>query len=128
MNGRILVVDDEAPVLNFVEKVLHEAGYTIALATSGDAALAVMEQQGPFDLLLTDQVMPKMTGDELARRARHLCPDLKVLYLTGFNDSLFKAKSTLWTDEAFLDKPCSMNELTEAVSLLLHGQILPPGQ
>ena len=46
---------------------------------------------------------------------------MKVLYLTGFSDSLFKEKSTLWQDEAYLDKPCSVVGLLEAVSLLLVG-------
>jgi DNA-binding NarL/FixJ family response regulator len=64
-----------------------------------------------------------MTGDELARRIRASTPGIKVLYLTGFSDRLFKEKVTLWADEAFLDKPCSVKGLLEAVSLLLFGRI-----
>jgi DNA-binding response OmpR family regulator len=63
-----------------------------------------------------------MTGDELARRLRQNEPGLKVLYLTGFSDHLFKEKVTLWEDEAYLDKPCSVKGLLEAVSLLLTGR------
>lgn len=120
---RVLVVDDEPMVRSFVDRVLREAGYETTLASDGPEALAALEARGPFDLLLTDQMMPAMNGDEVARRARLGRPDLKVLYLTGFSDHLFNAKSMLWTDEAFLDKPCSMKELTEAVSLLLFGQL-----
>jgi two-component system, cell cycle sensor histidine kinase and response regulator CckA len=76
-------------------------------------------------VLVTDLMMPGMSGDELARRLRQREPRLKVLYLTGFSDHLFKEKSTLWADEAFLEKPCSVNGLLEAVSLLLSGR-LPP--
>ena len=65
--------------------------------------------------------MPGMTGDELARRLRQSEPALKVLYLTGYSDHLFKEKTMLWADEAFLDKPCSVKGLREAVSLLLFG-------
>lgn len=119
----ILIVDDEASVQEFVERVLREAGYTTARATSGAEALAIAEQQGPFDLLVADVLMPQMTGDELARRLRQGDPDLKVLYLTGYSDQLFKNKVTLWEDEAFLDKPCTANALIEAVSLLLFGYI-----
>jgi hypothetical protein len=53
---------------------------------------------------------------------------MKVLYLTGYSDSPFRARTTLWTDEAFLDKPCSVAELTEAVSMLLFGRPVPPGR
>ncbi len=66
-------------------------------------------------------MMPRMRGDELARRLRQGEPELKVLYLTGFSDTLFKEKATLWQDEAYLDKPCTLRGLLEAVSLLLVG-------
>jgi FixJ family two-component response regulator len=69
-----------------------------------------------------------MSGDELARRLRHNEPQLKVLYLTGFSDHLFKEKATLWADEAFLDKPCTITGLTEALSLLVSGKIARPGR
>jgi hypothetical protein len=53
-------------------------------------------------------------------------PTTSVLYLTGFSDLLFKEKVSLWADEAFLDEPCSMNGLLEAVSLLLYGRLNAP--
>src|SRR5687768_3186454 len=117
MTARVLVVDDEPLVRSFVERVLRDAEFDVTLAADPVEALGVLEKDALFDLLLTDQMMPNMNGDELARRARLARPDLKVLYLTGFSDSLFKAKTMLWTDEAFLDKPCSVNELIEAVSM-----------
>ena len=67
--------------------------------------------------------MPQMSGDELARRLRQNQPGLKVLYLTGFSDQLFQEKNTLWQDEAYLDKPCSVLALLQAVSLITVGQI-----
>lgn len=122
---RVLVVDDESSVRSFVDRVLTEAGYKTTLACDGADALAVLDKQGAFDLLLTDLMMPKMNGDELARLARQSHPQMKVLYLTGFSDSLFNSKTTLWTDEAFLDKPCSITGLMEAVSLLVFGHVVP---
>ena len=65
--------------------------------------------------------LDKMTGDELGRRFRIAVPGVKVLYLTGFSDRLFKEKVTLWADEAFLDKPMTVTGLLDAVSLLLFG-------
>ncbi len=78
---------------------------------------------GSLDVLVTDVMMPGMTGDELARRLRQSDRGLKVLYLTGYSDRLFKEKDALWEDEAFLDKPCTVKGLREAVSLLLFGQL-----
>ena len=124
----VLVVDDEESVRRFVERVLHDAGYKTALAADGPQAIEVAKTLGTFDLLVTDVMMPQMTGDELARRLRLNEPKLKILYLTGYSDRLFKDKVTLWEDEAFLDKPCSVKSLMEAVSLLLVGRINAPQQ
>jgi two-component system cell cycle sensor histidine kinase/response regulator CckA len=123
---RILVVDDEETVRKFVDRVLREAGHTTVTAADGVTALKAAQEQGPFDLLLTDVNMPKMVGDELARQVRQHEPSMKVLYLTGFSDQLFKEKVTLWQDEAFLDKPCSIKGLLEAVALLAFGKIDVP--
>jgi|SRR4051812_21177803 two-component system cell cycle sensor histidine kinase/response regulator CckA len=122
----VLVVDDEQSVRKFVERVLAEAGYTAVTAPDGPEAIEKAATLQPFDLLVTDLMMPQMTGDELARRLRVSHPSLKVLYLTGFSDRLFKEKVTLWADEAFLDKPCSVNGLLQAVSLLLFGRVDAP--
>ena len=122
----VLVVDDEDLVRKFVERVLREAGYRTAVAADGPEALEVAAKLESFDVLVTDVMMPQMTGDELARRVRVSAPHIKVLYLTGFSDLLFKEKVTLWADEAFLDKPCSVNGLLQAVSLLLFGRFEAP--
>jgi len=118
---RVLVVDDEPPILDFVKRVLESAGYEVTTASSGKRALELATSEAPFDAAVTDLLMPGMNGDELARRLRASFPDLKVLYLTGFSDQLFKDKVTLWHDEAFLDKPTTVKGLTEAVALLLFG-------
>jgi two-component system cell cycle sensor histidine kinase/response regulator CckA len=123
---RVLIVDDEESVRKFVDRVLREGKYQTMVAANGLEAIEIASKHGPFDLLLTDVMMPKMTGDELARRLRGTDPGLKVLYLTGFSDQLFKEKVTLWQDEAYLDKPCSVKGLLEAVSLLLFGQVRRP--
>ncbi|OFW20686.1 MAG: hypothetical protein A3H97_17450 [Acidobacteria bacterium RIFCSPLOWO2_02_FULL_65_29] len=119
----MLVVDDEEPVRSFVERVLREAGYETATASDGPEALETTLAQKRFDILVTDLMMPKMMGDELARRLRHEEPAIKVLYLTGFSDRLFKDKTTLWEDEAFLDKPCTVKGLLQAVALLNSGRL-----
>jgi two-component system cell cycle sensor histidine kinase/response regulator CckA len=120
------VVDDEEPVRKFVERVLRDAGYKTAMAGDGLEALEVAVKLDKLDILVTDVMMPQMAGSELARRLRQSQPTLKVLYLTGYADNLFKEKVTLWEDEAYLDKPCSIKSLLEAVSLLLFGSYEAP--
>jgi len=119
----ILIVDDEPAIVSFANQVLTRAGYQTACASNGAEGLRVAEALGQFDLLLTDLVMPDVMGDELARRLRRRLPDLKVLYLTGYSERLFRQRTALWADEAFLDKPTTMKGLLEAVSLLLSGHI-----
>jgi len=124
--GPLLIVDDEEPVVKFVDRVLRDAGYQTVTASNGPEAIETAKKIGPLGALVTDVMMPGMTGDELARILRQTEPSLKVLYLTGYSDRLFKEKSTLWADEAFLDKPCTMKGLREAVSLLVNGKVGAP--
>ena len=119
----VLIVDDEPAVRQFVRRVLNEAGYRTSVAGGGDEALKIVAESGAPDLLLTDVHMPDMDGGTLAAKLRATSVDLKVLYLTGFSDTLFKQHSTLWEGEAFLDKPCSVKGLIEAVSLLAFGRV-----
>ena len=98
--ARVLIVDDEESVLTFAERALRLAGYETVAVADGPDALKIWNDQGPFDLLLADVVMPGMHGNELARRLRLVNPDLRVLYFTGYSDQLFADKATLWENEA----------------------------
>lgn len=122
---RVLVVDDEESIRSFLQRVLEYAGYETIVASSASEAIELFTDRGGCDLLLTDLIMPHITGDELARRLRQLRPDLKVLYLTGYSETLFSKKSMLWDGEAFLEKPCSIEAISQAVALLLFGKLEP---
>jgi CheY-like chemotaxis protein len=119
----VLIVDDEESVRLFVDRVVREAGHRTTTAADGPEAIEAAAKLESIDLLITDLMMPKMSGDELARRLRQHRPSLKVLHLTGFSDRLFKERSTLWQDEAFLEKPCGVKALMEAIALLLYGSL-----
>ena len=119
----ILVVDDDEPMRRYIDRVLSAAGYSTTLAVDGADAIGAVARGGPFDLLLSDVVMPEMTGPELALRLRQDDPDLKVLYLTGYSDSLFSEKIRLGKGESFLEKPCSAVGLLQAVSMALTGSV-----
>jgi two-component system cell cycle sensor histidine kinase/response regulator CckA len=125
--ARILIVDDEPSIREFADRTLQRAGYTTRTAADGPEAIAIAAAES-FELLLTDVRMPEMTGDEVARQIRLRQPEVKVLYLTGYSDQLFKEKGALWEGEAFLDKPSTVVGLLEAVSLLLYGHLEVQGQ
>ncbi len=118
---RILVVDDEAAMAALIAQVLRLAGYAVVELTRATDALARAEAGERFELAVLDVVMPELTGDRLALSLRRSQPDLPILYVTGFNDVLFQARPMLWKGESFLEKPFSLESLTEAVSLALHG-------
>ena len=120
-SARVLIVDDEESVRTLAKRVLHGAGYETVVAADGPEALRIAEGQPPFDLLLADVVMPGMHGDELARQLLYREPDLKVLYITGYSDQLFAARAALGANEAFIEKPVTMQGLVEAVALALSG-------
>src|SRR5437899_7307600 len=89
----ILVVDDEAPIREYLRRVLDTAGHIVHLASDADEAITIAASLGRFDILVTDLMMPGTRGDELARRLRANEPGLKVLYVTGCSDELFEQRS-----------------------------------
>jgi len=123
---RVLVVDDEESIRTLVDRVLRDTGYETTVAPDAEAALALAAAADPFDLLLTDMMMPAMCGDELARHLRLRHPDLRVLYLTGFADRLFATRPMLWANESFIEKPITVAGLREAVSLAIFGHTKGP--
>ena len=120
---RILVVDDEPTIVEFVDRVLRGAGYETSTAGGGPEAVRTAATSAPFDLIVADVNMPDMSGPDMVCLVRKQQPDVPVLYLTGFNDQLFAAKNILWEGEAYLDKPTTVDGLLQAVSLMLFGNI-----
>ena len=111
------MIDDEAGVRMFLDHVLRGAGYATVVAASGPDALLAATNIATLDLIVTDVMMPEMSGCEVVRRLRQHRPGLKALFVTGYSDRLFEEK-LMWKDEAFVEKPCSMKSLLDAVSLL----------
>jgi CheY-like chemotaxis protein len=121
---RLLVVDDERPIVDLVVRILASENYDIRAAESGPAALRLLEEAGDrLDLLVTDLKMPEMSGRELAQAVRNRCPSVRVLYQTGYADTLFAGLPELGAGEAYLEKPFSPDGLLEATRLLMFGQI-----
>jgi DNA-binding response OmpR family regulator len=122
---RLLVVDDELPILKLVTRILATDNYEITSAGSGDEAAQMINAPGypGVDLLVTDLMMPGINGRELAMITRRRFPGTRVLYVTGFADRLFKDLSELGEGESFIEKPFGTDGLLEATRLLMFGQI-----
>jgi two-component system, cell cycle sensor histidine kinase and response regulator CckA len=117
---RILIVDDEPAICALAEKMLSEAGYQVLVATSGAEALAEAGGQQHIDLLLTDVVMPRMFGHELASRLAAAQPDLRVLYMSGYADALLEQES-VQPNDVVLAKPFSATALLRTVRAVLDA-------
>lgn len=122
---RLLVVDDEAPILRLVTRILATDNYEVSSADSGQVAARVVQEPGfaGVDLLVTDLMMPGMNGRELAAVVRRINPQVRVLYVTGFADTLFTGVNELGPGESFIEKPFGAEGLLEATRLLMFGQI-----
>src|SRR6476646_5578156 len=94
-NETVLLVEDDAKLLELTTAALHEIGYRVIPAAHANEALAVLSDGSNIDLLLTDVVMPDINGRKLADEARAMRPGLKVLYMTGFTRNAIVHNGTL---------------------------------
>jgi two-component system, cell cycle sensor histidine kinase and response regulator CckA len=121
----ILVVDDEPEVLSMASDMLRMIGYSVL--TAGDSLEAIRIAQartGPLQLLLTDIVMPVMTGRDLAEEVRAIRPNVKVLFMSAYSPaSIEKYRVRLGPGEPFLAKPFTIAQLRETVR---HALIYRP--
>ena len=116
----VLLVEDENAVRVLVRRVLDRMGYTVLEAEDGPGALRVMEQRGaPVDLLLTDVIMPGMSGRQLADRLLEAQPDLKVLFMSGYTDEAISQHGVLAEGVSFLEKPFTPDLLLQRVREVL---------
>ena len=116
----ILLVEDDESVRKFTKKLLENAGYTVIGASGGMDALAAMEVSGPgVSLLITDVVMPLMSGKELAVRLLRDYPGLKVLYLSGYTGNAIVHHGMLDPGIDFIQKPFNSRELLSRIREIL---------
>ncbi|MHB1864035.1 MAG: ATP-binding protein [Gemmatimonadaceae bacterium] len=117
----VLVVEDEDAVRRITCRVLERLGYTVIAAADGEAALAIAASRAPIiDLLVTDLVMPRMNGRELADQLAATFPGLRVLFVSGYTGEAIGRHGLLRPGTGFLQKPFSIESLSEAVKKVLH--------
>jgi two-component system, cell cycle sensor histidine kinase and response regulator CckA len=112
----VLVVEDERSILNLAEKILRDLGYTVLTANSSDEAMSIVEQhEGRIHLLVTDVVMPEMSGRDLADKIKTSRPGIGTLFMSGYTANIISKWGVLDEDMHFMQKPFSINDLAEKV-------------
>jgi PAS domain S-box-containing protein len=121
----LLLVEDEPSLRAIVVAMLEEQGFEVLQAADGLDAIAVAERRhGPIDLLLTDVVMPRLSGPELALRLRGLRPGLEVLFMSGYNDSRLVSRAVEQANVNLLLKPFTPADLIDRVRALTQTAAL----
>jgi len=120
---RILVIDDEGALIETEKAVLERLGYRVMGETDSLRALDLFrEHPDRFDLVMTDHMMPRMTGIELAREVIMIRPDIPIILCTGFNDSITLDSARAVGIQAFLMKPATRQEIAEAIRQALDAR------
>jgi DNA-binding NtrC family response regulator len=118
---RILLVDDEREVMETFRQMLAYLGYSVFSATSGLVALEVFRKAPDgFDLLITDQTMPKMTGVQLATEVKRIRPDLPVLLCSGFGDVIQSEEARKIGVQEVVMKPLTATEIAQKIRQVLE--------
>ena len=111
-SGRVLLVEDEEMVREIAKEILEEIGYTVLVADTPQAALSLCENQDTrIDLLLTDVVMPGMSGVELKKKIEAIRPGIKVLFMSGYTSNVIAKRGVLEKGVHFIQKPFRMKDL-----------------
>ena len=124
-SGHVLLVEDEDMVRGLLRETLESAGYEVVAARHGPEAIELLEQGAPRpDLLVTDVVMPRMSGPDLARRLETMFPDLRVLFISGYTADELESRVGFGAGVGFLQKPFSPPALIEKIREVMDGS--PP--
>jgi PAS domain S-box-containing protein len=119
----ILLVEDETGVRELAREYLRSSGYTVLEAEDGHTALELAAMHaGTIHLLMTDVVMPGISGRELADRAKYIRPDMKILYMSGYTDQAVVHHGILESDAVLLQKPFTLSTLSAKLREILSGE------
>jgi two-component system, cell cycle sensor histidine kinase and response regulator CckA len=117
----VLLVEDELAVRSWIHVQLEQSGYNLLEASDGADALLIAElHQGDIDLIVTDVVMPRVNGPELARELLRLRPGVKVLYMSGYPEPFLRKSTEIPPDIAYLQKPFPMTTLLSMMRSVLE--------
>jgi signal transduction histidine kinase/ActR/RegA family two-component response regulator len=120
---RILLIDDEEQIIDFEQQILERLGYKVISKTDSEEALEEFAAQpDQFDLVITDMTMPKMTGDQLARKMMDIKPEIPVILCTGFNEAITEEKALAMGIDKFVMKPIVKDKLANTIRAVLDNR------
>ncbi|SHO53751.1 hybrid sensor histidine kinase/response regulator [Desulfopila aestuarii] len=119
----ILFIDDEEMLAEMGRTMLERLGYSVTVETNSIEALKIIQSQPDrFDLVITDQTMPGMTGSDLARRILQIRPELPIILCTGFSNQISEEKARIYGIKGFAMKPLAKKDLATLIRKLLDGE------
>jgi len=117
----ILFIDDEEPLVRLAKQMIEEFGYSVTAVSDSSQALSLIQQNpSKFDLVITDQTMPRVTGEMILKVTKKMRPDLPVIVLTGYSEDLSEEKAYAAGCDKFLMKPVAPENLRKAISALIN--------
>jgi signal transduction histidine kinase len=123
---RVLLVDDEVTLVHLGEALLRRLGYEVVVCTSSTEALEVFRAAPQrFDVVITDQTMPHMTGEKFAQALRRLQPDIPIILCTGFSHGMHAERAQELGIDAFLMKPLAMQDLAQTIRQVIAARRRP---
>jgi CheY-like chemotaxis protein len=118
----VLLVEDDPQVSRAVGRILVDKGWTVTACADAESALERFRSDpGAFDVVLTDQTLPRMAGDELTSALLAICPDLPVVICTGYSEHLDDARARALGARALLPKPLDVPELLAVLRAAVGG-------
>jgi CheY-like chemotaxis protein len=117
----VLVVEDEAVVRGVIVEMLGEQGYRTLEAVDGPSGLKILRSSERVDLLVTDVGLPGMNGRQLADQAREIRPSLKILFVTGYAESVAIAEGFLQPGMEMITKPFDLDHLSRRIRAMVSG-------
>lgn len=116
----ILLVEDDELLRRVLERSIRDRGYHVLVACDGEEALAIAgRHDGPIDVMITDVIMPRVSGRELAERLAPIRPETKILFTSGYTDQIIARHGVLAPGQHFLAKPYTIQALEERIAALL---------
>jgi DNA-binding NtrC family response regulator len=126
-NARILVVDDEDVLRDVACEFFNQAGFLTSKASSSDEALRIFDE-GDFDLVITDMVMPGMNGKQLGDELKKRDPHLPIVYISGYAKGILENQGQLAPGDILFQKPYSLQKLAQLVEAELEKRSSPAVQ
>lgn len=119
---KILFVEDEDSVRTFAVRALRKKGFAVTSCASAEKAVEILDQGETFNLMITDMVMPGMSGTELAAEIKKRIPDIKIILASGYSEEIVRRELKSSDGFEFIAKPYSLGDLSRKVSDILEGK------